>query len=87
MLKNLSSKDWFVLQVLQRIENIISLQQLLAKGLGYAKSLDYKPPRCHFYVEVKPLLQEKLKKPANQKRYVIIFELCLGDTESIILHS
>ncbi|PNF22433.1 hypothetical protein B7P43_G16287 [Cryptotermes secundus] len=55
-------------KVLQRIENIISLQQLLAKGLGYAKSLDYRPPRCHFYVDVKPLLQEKLKKPANEKR-------------------
>jgi hypothetical protein len=66
-------KICFTFQVLQRIENIISLQQLLAKGLGNAKSLDYNPPCCHFYVDVKQLLQEKLKKPANEKRYVIVF--------------
>jgi hypothetical protein len=38
-------------------------------------------------VDVKPPLQEKLKKPANEKRYVIIFELYLGDTEFINLYS
>jgi hypothetical protein len=68
-----------VLQVLRRIENIISLQQLLTKCLGYSKSLDYKPPRCHFYVDVKPPLQEKPKKPTVLKRYVIIFKLYLGE--------
>jgi hypothetical protein len=50
------------------MENILSLQQLLAKGLHYAKSLDYKPPRCHFCADVKPPLQEKVKKPAAEKK-------------------
>jgi hypothetical protein len=57
-----------MLQVLHRIENIISLQQLLAKGLHYAKSLDYKPPRCHFCADVKPPVQEKGKKTASEKK-------------------
>jgi Fanconi anemia group D2 protein len=55
-------------KVLRRIEDIISLQQLLTKCLGYSKSLDYKPPRCHFYVDVKPPLQEKHKKSTASKR-------------------
>jgi hypothetical protein len=65
----------FVLQVLHRIEDIISLQQQLTKCLGFSKSLDYKPPRCHFYVDVKPPSQEKFKKPTAQKRCVIIYKL------------
>lgn len=72
----------FVLQVLRRIENIISLQQLLTKCLGYSKSLDYKPPRCHFCIDVKPPLQEKPKKPAASKRCVMIFKL-YWDEENI----
>jgi hypothetical protein len=66
--------------VLHRIEDIISLQQLLAKGLGSAKSLDYKPPYCHFFVNMKLPLQEKVKKPAAEKKYVAIYKLYLGLT-------
>ena len=69
----------FVLQVLRRIEDIISLQQLLTKCLGYSKSLDYKPPRCHFYVDVKPPLQEKHKKSTASKRCVMMFWIYLGE--------
>ncbi|KAJ4445373.1 hypothetical protein ANN_07178 [Periplaneta americana] len=55
-------------KVLRRIENIIDLQELLAKGLGYAKSLEYKPPRCHFYADVKSPLQDKPKKPSSTEK-------------------
>ena len=75
----------FVLQVLRRIENIISLQQLLTKCLGHSKSLDYKPPRCHFYVDVKPPLQEKPRKPTASKRCVMMFQPYLGE-ENINLY-
>ncbi|KDR12150.1 Fanconi anemia group D2 protein isoform X3 [Zootermopsis nevadensis] len=56
------------IKVLNRIENIISLQQLLAKGLHYAKSLNYKPPHCHFCADAEQPLQEKVRKPAAKKK-------------------
>ncbi|KAJ9576903.1 hypothetical protein L9F63_006521 [Diploptera punctata] len=50
------------IKVLLRIENCITLQKVLARGLNYARKLDYKPPCCHFYTDIKQMLNEKPKK-------------------------